>query len=340
MPVQMGGSVPFSTMEELWEAIRLKQLPEDHREAAIARIKTEGVPKEGTPQRGLYMSLFHRRPHDAGQDNMIRRLYEDTDVPVNDLLHALGIDANVLASVRRRFKMESRADRVRWHPHGRITENEELIIRDDEAYFRDLSEGTLRPVWEPDYVAEDEPIPEPVIREMAAESEPEPVATMRWTSRGTLTSRGRPKRLTAEDEAEIIRLYSDPNIPVHEIQTAYSMSPGLLYRVLNDHGVRPRSQWEGSMTDNGYQASAVHQLHLGQAPGAATDQPTPAQESPMPQRAAALAVPSLTIQEREWFITYTVSRTVAVAAPTIDEALRRIRDKQGTDIEVVLIQRS
>jgi hypothetical protein len=81
----------------------------------------------------------------------------------------------------------------------------------------------------------------------------------------------------------------------------------------------------------------------------AADQAAPSQEPPSPPAppavpqpaapSAALAVP-VHVAERAWSVTYIVQRTELLAAPTIDEALRRLRDEHGQDVDVVGITRA
>jgi hypothetical protein len=80
---------------------------------------------------------------------------------------------------------------------------------------------------------------------------------------------------------------------------------------------------------------AVQQLHLGQAPGGVAQEP-PVQPAP----AQSLAVPTISVHERAWAITYVTTTTSLVNAPSIDEALRRLREKHGAEVEVVQIQRT
>jgi hypothetical protein len=53
-----------------------------------------------------------------------------------------------------------------------------------------------------------------------------------------------------------------------------------------------------------------------------------------------LAVPGVVVHERAWAITYIVSRVTQVAAPTVDDALRQVRDEVGSDVEIVEIRRT
>ena len=47
--------------QELWDRARNKELSKDERDDLIAQIREIGLPPAGTPERGLYLSLFRRR---------------------------------------------------------------------------------------------------------------------------------------------------------------------------------------------------------------------------------------------------------------------------------------
>ena len=126
----------------------------------------------------------------------------------------------------------------------------------------------------------------------------------------------RPARvLTLDEVAEVIRLYQDPAMPVGEIRSAYSLTDNRLYRILREHGVPQR-----------YNKAAA-------LPVAA----------PRLDRAVlvSLAAP-VASQERQWTVSFSVmvTRTVTVAAASVDEALRTIRAEHGEDIDVAQVQRA
>lgn len=202
----------------------------------------------------------------------------------------------------------------------------------------------MRPAWE-EPAAEPEPEPAPTpepVPEPQPEPEPVPVAKRK-------RQKGRPRQyLTQAQEAEVIRLYSDPSMTVQEIREAYNLTPGGMYSILkrNDISVvrrtpgmpRPGARRPLVGIESNVEAGVhyrehpgspdLHQLHLGQADGAAIQEPR------------QLAVHGAVIQEREWAIHYVVTRVALVSGPSVDEALRRARERLGEDIDVVRVERS
>jgi len=328
-----------ATLAELYEAIRTKQLPKGQELAAIARIRAEGVPPFGTQERGLYLQLFRGLPPDAEQDALVERLYVDTDVPVHEIQRALGIDGNETNRIRKRRGYPTRDAIQHWNPRGRMFDDESLVIRDGEAYF-DSPDGTSRRVWPGGWTE-----PEPIVELEPAAPEPEPAAEEPVVE--TPSGRRRPPP-SPQTIHEVLRLYEDMSVPVKEIEQAYSLSTSQLYRILEINGIAPRNQ-RGPRPSalnvdqtgrfemvNGKQTwvpggnSMTTQLHLGQAPGAQLAVPEP---QPLP-------APAVSIHEREWAVSFIVTRTSLVSAPTIDEALRKVREKHGADIEIVSTQRT
>lgn len=329
------------TMRDLFESIRNKSLPKDMYSTAIERIRAEGVPPYGTSERSLYLQLFKRMPPDTELDQLVQRLYVETNVLVRDIEEALkseGVDANFIQRARKRGQIAPREETPDWHPAVVTSDDEELVVEHRVPYLRNTKTDERRLVF-----------PEP---------QPEARAT-RITVRGTKTTRRAPHFATPEVEAEVLRLYEDVSIPLDEIKKAYSLTNGGLFRILHRHNVVPRSKRPAAsnvssaghykMVD-GVQTwvpgDVVQQLHLGQAPGAGEQLPEQPAEPPVssaPITVATpitLAVPTVTLHEREWFISYVVTRSLNVSAPSIDEALRKARKHCGEDVEITNIQRT
>jgi len=334
----------------LWDAIREGKLPADQRETAIARIRTEGVPAFGSEERGLYMSLFRGRERNEWQDNMIARLYSDSDVPVSEIMRGLSVDANEVQTVRKRRHLGTREDTKPFRPSAHMLENEELVIDSGQLLFRDGVTGLLRPVWTED-PKPPEPEPEPQPAPPAPEPVPVPVASLE--ERRAAAGRTRTGRflLTPEQEAEVVRLYQDRNVPVDEIKKAYGIaSGGHMYSILKRHGISPRSPYNKppepignvDMTQHLVVVAGPppthepHQLNLGQAP---LIEEVRGMTKAVEQITAALAVPA-NVTERAWAITYVATATTLVNAPTLDEAVRKLREKHGADVDIVQIQRT
>jgi len=345
------------SLDDVWEQLRAGTPSPEEREEIIARVKAVGVPKEGTPERALYMRLFIRRSeHNEHRQQLIARLYRDSDVPVGEIMKGLAVDANEIARVRRKFDLGTREDMRPYAPSAHIGENEDLIVSgpwgNAVALFRDRDTGVMRPVWDtPEVIAE--PEPEPVAETIAEpapipEPETEPVAAVpvEEQKRARGPNRYRPP-LTEAEKQEIIRLFMDPTIPVHEIQTTYNLGNHALYRMLEDAGIKGgRKGLQHSNVDNaghfrmidGHQTwvpgDAVQQLHLGQA-----EVVVPAPEV-RAQATQQLAVPEVVLNERAWAVHYIVTRVALVVGGSIDEALRHAREQLGNDIDVIRVERS
>ena len=387
----------------------------------IARIRAEGVPPPGSPERTAYMRLHaianygtSGRPVTINtltpQDKLLLRLYTETDLQVKEIFAGLGVDANRLLRARKLSGTKTREDMIPWRPKYHINEGEELVLVGNEPMFRSPT-GLLRPVFEepkPDPIPQPEPEPEPQpdpepvpVAEREQPEQPEPEQVQRTDVGVTVHSTPRKRKYAPRSKSlpmavqeEIVRLYQDPEIPVYEIQRAYDIPNGTLYRILErfkiDRGLR-RSPGRGHVATgrleliNGrheWVPGEPGQLHLGAAPGAQEPLPEPAPESPahkeqapMPpdaqdwiaqatrtleaeeaarQQTAALevngehstlpvplAVPEhLQVRQRAWAVTFVMTRTELVAAPTIDEALRVMRERHGEEIDVTGVQRA
>jgi len=343
------GASPQSTLADLFQAIAAGQLPPDQKQAAIERIRAEGLPPMGSREWASYMRLFKTGARkEIPREDLIARLYADSDVPLNQITRALDVSVGDVTTVRRRRDMPAREDMPRWQPGAHILEGEEeLLIRNGQAYFRDLTTGKVRAAWP----EANEPEPEP---EKPDEPEPVPVAAPSEPPLGH-TTRGKPRQkrrrpngfLGEQAEAEIAHLYLDPNVTTAEINETYGIGPGTLYRILRRHGIDTRTQralraakLERVNVERGghfrlidgnqtwVPGDVVQQLHLGQAPAAAP-----------PAAPIALAVP-MQVTHREWTATVVMTLKVAVTAPSIDEALRQVRETHGQDVEIVQIERA
>lgn len=387
--------------------------PQEQAKVEIARMRAEGVPPPGTPERARYMTLHAiansgaERRNSPGevnaQDRLLGRLYAETDVMVRDLFQATGLDSNRLRRVQRILQIPNRDDVRPFNPPVRVQPGDELVVINGEALFKSET-GLMRPVFgtngvhkedddeamrmrrtlherpepgpdpEPDPAPDPapdpqpEPEPEPVLAIAAdrplteeeqrtaqeafaqaiAEPEPEPAPEQPGNKRG------RRRAWSPEVRAEIVAAYQDPSVSVSEIQRAYGVAEGTLYRFLKLAGVPVRSAAKSEAGRQGYERYQAAQLHLGQAPGAAIEEETPTVTTPTPPTSAPAptpqpdASPVLALirnqayepQQRAWAVTYIVQRTELVAAPSIDEALRIMRERHGDDIDVVQLQRS
>lgn len=344
MPRTANGAAEPDTLADLYQLIRTKQLPSDLREDAIARIRREGIPANGTEEKGLYMALFRGREDHSGAD-LIARLYEDTDVQVKDIARAMSVDHNEIARVRRRRKLATREDRVPFRPSARIGDNEELVIINGEAVFRDLAFGTVRPVWpEEPKPPQPEPQPEPTPEPAPPQPEPEPVPVASLEEQRKTAGRSRRTPFTSAELTEIMAMYQDESIPLSEICTAYNTNTKSIYGIAHRMGIKGRRRgrkphvnvdmsghyvmvdghetWvPGPPTEN-------QQLHLAQAPGAQL-----ATLPPVPH-------PPVAINERAWAITHVATVVTMVNAASIDEALRQLRLQYGQEVDVVTVQRA
>lgn len=330
-------------LADVWEQLRSGTPTPAERDKMIARIKAAGVPPVNTPERALYMRLFITGQINEWQDKLIARLYTDSDVPVQEIMRALVVDANAIARVRRRMKLPTREDIRPWRPKGRMNDDDELVIVETEPRFRDTVTGLMRPVW----VDEPEPEPEP-----AAPPEPEPtpepeVTPVQPMSARQLAQQGRKYRsYSAEERQEILKLYQDPNTPLQEIADTYGMPIKTISSMANRAGVsgvrRGRLPRQYNVDQTGYYAlidgkqtwvpgpAPIQQLHLGQAPGAQLPPPNGVERQ-------LATIPS--VHERTWVLqaTVTMVREFEIAAPSVDEALRLAREQHG-DINVTRIE--
>lgn len=332
---ETNGTLPGGS--ELFALIRNGQLPDDRRAEAIATIQREGVPPMGTPERALYMTLFvrHAEPDNA-REALIERLYTDSDAQLVEIYRALDMDQNELDRVRRRRGFGYRQSG--YLPSARLDKNEELQIDDGQAYARNKDTGLLRALWSSPLEVKP---PDPFLRNKGSSK----VADPSLTRRGTPRKRKAPHYLDQATEVEVARLYGDPSIPVKEIQRAYNISSGLLFRILERQGTPHRSQGR-PVTHNVDQSGHFKLINGKQTwiPGA-LPAPTPLDIQPL-RELASTATPSsepLALGPlREgvaWRVEYTMQLHQTIIAPTLEEAIARFREANGWQSDGPVIDR-
>lgn len=239
----------------------------------IARIKAEGVPPAGSPERGKYMHLWAVATGNVG--GWRSRRPNSTPIP---------------------------------------------------------------PREDPESPQED---PEPVSE---VESEPEAVTSNGQeppVTSGNGKKRGPYRKWTPELKAEIAALYDDPAIPLAEIQREYHVSGGQVDRIRQEYGIQLRSQRPG------YQYLKNKPGRFEEVDGrkewvtSAPDEEEPVATA-VESNVSAIVLPATvaSVTERAWAIGYVVTRVEILAAPSLDEAIRRMREKHGEDIDITSVQRT
>lgn len=317
----------------------------------IDRRRRAGVPRDAS--RGSYMTL-HRILRDRAikasgvapaytNQDLIGRLYADTDIPIQEIVRAAQIHADRLSQIRKRLGIPNREDIRPWRPKGHKIEGDELFIEGTQAYFRNPIHGT-RPVWEeaPE-VPEPAPEPEPELEAVAVE----PVA-----ENGRVRIQRKKRHILRQEErAEVARLYADPSIPLHEVERAYDISGGGIDRIRIEYGVPKRRDTPGfapthdrkghfEIVDGRPQwvpdaAPQTQEWMSHESAALVADEVRHAALQPAPQPAPQHP----NVAERSWVISYITTRTETLPAPDLEEALRRAREQWGADIDVQEIRR-
>jgi hypothetical protein len=279
------------------------------------------APPMGTKERAAYMrSFIHRKGarYEHWEEDLLKA-YDGGLAPLDSIKEAFGTSNGWIAHLLKTRGVTPRADRPGWSNKPKRPGHFAWIDGHQLWQPWPAPEGKSQEVLEPEVPQAEavESVPEP--------EQPEPKERRRFRS----------ARLTPEQEAEVTRLYDDDNVPVSEIQRAYSVGPQIIMKLVHKAGLVPR------MKRPGYQRPVTEVPMVAPEPA-----PAP-KEAPVESNVVALVTPPMTylpkahaVIERAWAISYVVTRTQLVTAPSIDEALRRIRESHGADIEVVSVQRT
>jgi len=300
------------------------------RQAEVQRRWPNGPPTHGTKEYATWLNLQRTgRPYPY-EDELVR-LYTDSDVPVQELFRALRIDQNVLNRALKRRNLPSRMRMEVYRPKIHMLDGEELALLDDGRFvFR--RDGIERPVFT------SQPQPEPIAE---PEREPEPEGVVIRKIEPTEVRPYRRHTLTREQQAEIIQMYGDHSVPIDEILSAYEITTSVLYRVLERHGVkarRNRQRIEAGL-------SGSRQMFLGEAQGAEVHEEKPVQDEAAVAMTDIVPIPPPPLQSlngtralKGWHLTFTTTKHVFMSAPDAVQAIQRLVEQEGEDVEVTSVQ--
>ena len=368
------------------DELDLNALSQEQAAAYVEQIKEAGLVPPPGPGRGRYMLLHKlarggtmtgsKTPTAVTQrEQLLARLYIDTDVPVAEIKYAARVAGSGLTQARQRTNTPTREDMFKWNPRGHKLEDEELVVQGLEAFFRHKTTGQRREIWpavaeEPVLaLATDPPVSEEVqqqAREAFEAAVAEPVE-----AKPAAPNRRKKKHWTPDQRREIATAYNDLSIPYGEITAAWDVTDSSIIRFAADFGVplrrmknRPAGRilnidgkwtWKSydEVPDEVAEETPVQQQPLEPAPVPAEPlgrngfAPITAEARPVEEQFAqevnqlrALAVPPPPQIEHAWYVRFTVTQQGIIGAASFEDVGRRIREQFGEGVEIIMVQRA
>jgi transposase-like protein len=293
------------------------------------------LPPVRTPERAAYMrSFINTGPAltPAAEANLLE-LYE-TDAPNDTLKTLFGIGSSMLGAILKRHNVTRRGHRPGFRSRGQQKPGH-VEIDEHGTFVWAAGAGSSQP---------DE------LRKRAEEQFGISVRNQRVAQPATSEQPDAPSQprkrhtLGADARAEVIKLYSETDASVDEICQAYNASTGQIYRIVQAAGLPLRGRY--------WVAPRPAQVL------AEVEKPAPAttEASMSSDNQIAVAVPRVTVPitaavastdltirlkpDRAWRVSYIIQRDQWINAPSVDEAIARVRGEVGDDVDIVAIVRA